>query len=356
MRRIFLLFSVLFLLSSTLKAQTRIISGTVTGDKGETLPGVTIQVKGGNASTATDANGRYSIKVTDMQTVVIMVKYIGYAYQERAVSTNERNADFTLVPTTNDLNEVVVVGYGEQKKIHLTGAVATVDMKQIEDIPVTNLAASLRGQIPGVGVGISTNRPGINNTSITIRNQISYAKNPNTNPLYIIDDMIRTQQDFNALDQSEVESISILKDEAAAIYGIAGAQGAVVVRTKRGKAGSLKVSYNGSYGITTASELPTMLTGYQQAVYLNDLAIADQTRGGHTIDAHGYIDGSATNKLKTFYTPDELAYFQQPGNNTNFLKEAFKNATLQRHTLSVNGGSDKATYFADVSYVNQTSF
>jgi len=349
------MFSVLLLLSNALFAQTRTISGVVTGDKGETLPGVTIQVKGSTKGTTTDIDGKYSIVVTDMQTVTLTVKYIGYAYQEKAVSANQRNADFSLVPTANNLDEVVVVGYGEQKKIHLTGAVNVVDTKQIEDIPVANLAQSLRGQIPGLNVGTASNRPGINNTTLTIRNTVSYAKNPTTAPLYIIDDIQRTEQDFNALDQSEVESISILKDEAAAIYGIAGARGAVVVKTKRGKAGQLKVSYNGTYGVSTASQLPTMMTGYQQAVYLNDLIIADQANGGHTIDEHGYIDGSTTNKNKNYYTPDELAYFQQPGNNTDFLRQAFQNATVQRHTLSVTGGNDKITAYAGATYVNQTS-
>jgi TonB-linked SusC/RagA family outer membrane protein len=242
-----------------------------------------------------------------------------------------------------------------KKGYSLTGAVATVDTKRIEDIPVANLAQSLRGQIPNVGINTASNRPGINNTSVIIRNPISYAKNPDPNPLYIIDDMERTQQDFNALDQSEVESISILKDGAAAIYGIKGTNGAVVVRTKRGKAGAAKISYNGSYGISTVSQLPSMMNAYQQGVYLNDLIIADQANGGHTIDEHGYIDGSTTNKNRNYYTPDELAYFQQPGSSTNFLKEQFQNAILQRHTFNVTGGSDKATYYAGATYVKQGS-
>lgn len=355
MKKIFLFFSVLLMLSSTLMAQTRVVSGVITGDKGETLPGVTVQVKGSKAATTTDVDGKYSLRVTDMQTVVITVKYIGYAYQERAVSANERNADFKLLPVANDLNEVVVVGYGEQKRIHLTGAVATIDTRQIQDIPVTNLAQSLRGQIPGISIGTSSNRPGINNTTIVVRNTVSFAKNPDPNPLYIIDDMERTAQDFNALDQSEIESISVLKDGAAAVYGIKGTKGAIVVRTKRGKAGAVKVTYSGDYGVSTASQLPSMMNAYQQAVYLNDMAIANQVNGGHTIDAHGYIDGSTTNKLKTYYTPDELDYFQQPGSSTDFLRQEFKNATVQRHTLNVTGGTDKATYYAGATYVNQTS-
>lgn len=355
MRKILLFFSVLLLLSSTLKAQTRTVSGTVTDEKNESLPGVTIQVKGGTASTATDANGKYSLTVTDMQTVVITVKFIGYSYQERAVTTNERNADFKLVPETSNLNEVVVVGYGEQKKIDLTGAVATIDNKQIQDIPVVDLASALRGQLPGVTVSGGLGRPQANVSSVSIRNPITFVSGQVPPTLYVIDDIIKTQQDFNALDQSEVESISILKDAAAAIYGIAGANGAVIVRTKRGQNGAPKVSYSGSVGLANVSELPDMMSGYQLATYLNDIAIAGQTAAGHTIDEHGYIDGSATNKLTTLYTPDELAYFQQPENNVDFLKQAFKTAVTERHSLSLSGGNDKVTYFGSANYVSQNS-
>lgn len=354
MRKIFLFFTVLLLISSTLKAQTRTVSGTVTDEKNEPLPGVTIQVKGSTASTATDANGKYAIKVTDMQTVVISVKFIGYAYQERAVAANERNADFKLVPTVNDLNEVVVVGYGEQKKIDLTGAVATVDNKQIQDIPVVDLASALRGQLPGVTVNGGNTRPQANVTSITIRNPLTFASGTPM-PLFIIDDIQRTQADFNALDQSEVASISVLKDAAAAIYGIKGANGAIIVRTKRGQSGEPKVSYSGSLGLANASELPKMMDGYQLATYLNYIGFAGQEATGHTIDEHGYIDGSSTKKLTTYYSPDELAYFQQPENDVNFLKQAFKLAATQRHSLNVSGGNDKVSYYGGASYVSQNS-
>lgn len=354
MRKILLFFSVLLLLSSTLKAQTRTVSGTVTDEKNEPVPGVTIQVKGSTASTGTDENGKYSINVTDMQAVVITVKFIGYGYQERSVAANERNADFKLVPEANNLNEVVVVGYGEQKKIDLTGAVGVIDTKQIQDIPVVDMASALRGQLPGVSVTGGTGRPQANVTGIVIRNPLTFAA-ATPLPLFIIDDVQRSQADFNALDQSEVESISILKDAAAAIYGIKGANGAVIVRTKRGKSGAPKVSYNGSLGLTGASELPKMMNGYQLATYLNYLGFAGQQATGHTIDEHGYIDGSSTKKLATYYSPDELAYFQQPENDVNFLKQAFKTAAIQHHSLNVSGGNDKVTYYGGASYVTQSS-
>ena len=118
MRKIFLLFSVLLLLSSALKAQTRTISGVVKDEKGESLPGATIQIKGSNVATTTDVAGKYAIKATSLQNVVVGVKFLGYNYQEKTLRVGEMNADFQLVPTQNSLSEVVVVGYGEQKKSH----------------------------------------------------------------------------------------------------------------------------------------------------------------------------------------------------------------------------------------------
>lgn len=350
MRKIYLLFSVMLIFSITLKAQNRTITGTVNDEKNEPLPGVTVQVKGSSLSTSTDANGKYSIKATNLQSVVIGVKFIGYNYQEKTLRQGEMNADFKLEPSNSDLNEVVVVGYGEQKKIHLTGAVATVNMHAIEDIPTTNLSQAIRGQLPNVTVAGGDSRPGQNGT-ITIRNPKFGSALVSTQPLYIIDDAFRTQADFNMLDQSEVESISVLKDAAAAIYGVQGANGVIVVKTKRGKAGAPKVSYAGSLGLTTAVELPHMMTGIQQATYLNDL---NQTNNNYNLNDLG-INTVTNGKVPAYYTPDELAYIANPANNTDWLRYAWKTAQEQRHALSVTGGNDKATYFAGASYVNQNS-
>jgi TonB-linked SusC/RagA family outer membrane protein len=361
MRKVFLFFSVLLLLGSTLKAQVRTVSGVVTGDKGETLPGVTIKVKGGATGTQTDVDGKYSIKVTSLQNVVISATYIGYAYQEKALKIGEMNADFKLKATANDLNEVVVVGYGEQNKITLTGAVSTIDVKKIEDLPNLSLSASLAGQAPGVSVNIGSQRPG-QGASITIRNPISLNSlgRTGTAPLYVIDDQIRTLTDFNALDQNEIENISILKDAEAAIYGIQGANGVVLIRTKKGKMGAPKINVSTSLGIASARTLPKMLSGYQLGTYLNDYNQTKAAQGLNTatgqpsfIDENGYLNGIVTQKQAAWYTPDELAYFQD--NNNNYLKQAFQNAYTQRAALNVQGGTDKVTYFIGGDFVNQGS-
>jgi TonB-linked SusC/RagA family outer membrane protein len=349
----FLLILFLSVFTGSVFAQTRTITGTITSsDKNEPLVGVTVQVKGNNTAAQTDVNGRYAIKITNLQNVVLTIKYVGYAYQEHTLRVGENNLDVKLVSSAEtSLEDVVVVGYGTQKRIHLTGAVSTLNLRAVEDIPTTNLASALRNQLPNVTVAGGQSRPG-DDASIQIRNpQFGTGITASTQPLYIIDDAFRSLADFNLLDQSEVESISILKDAAAAIYGIQGANGVVIVKTKRGKSGAPKVSYAGSVGFTDATMLPKMMTGIQQATYLNDL---NQAANNYNLNELG-VNTVTGAKVPSYYTPDELAYFSDPTNNTNWLDKAWKVAVLQRHALDVSGGSDKATYFAGATYVKQGS-
>ena len=368
MHKFYLLFFVLLLFGNVLKAQNRTISGTVTDEKSEPLPGATIQIKGSKAGTTTDVNGKYSLKVTNLQNVVVGVKFLGYDYQEKTVMVGELNADFKLVRSSSDLSEVVVVGYGTQRKLTLTGSVATVDVKKIEDNPVLNLATALAGTMPGVSVSGGTQRPG-QPTAITIRNPVAYAKDGpiGTTPLYVIDDVIRSPADFNLLDPSLVENISVLKDAEAAIYGIQGANGVVVVRTKRGKSGPPKINFSTSLSTEGARQLPKMMSGSQLATWSNDYYQEQAAQATHIdpasgatvpnfYDANGYLNGVITNgRLANWFTPDELSYFSQPGNNQNFLKQFFHSAVAQREAINVSGGSDKVTYFVGADYVNQNS-
>ncbi|MBO0947910.1 SusC/RagA family TonB-linked outer membrane protein [Fibrella forsythiae] len=314
------------------KAPLENITGTVVDAKGEPIPGVNVLIKGTKTGTISDVKGTFRLNLpTGNETLIF--SYIGFKTQELPVN-GQRVLTITLEEDAAALNEVVVVGYGTQKKISLTGAVASLDMKAVQDLPVNNLSAVLVGQLPGVGVSGGTSRPG-ENAQITVRNPVILSKDGGTlRPLYVIDNVIRSEDDFNALDVSEVEAISVLKDAAAAIYGARSNQGVVVLTTKRGKAGAPKFSYSGSTGTSTAT-LPTMMNGYEQATYLNDL---------------NYAAGKlATDPL--IYTPDELAYFKN--NNTDWLRTAWQPSTVQRHALNVSGGNEKATYFAGASYNGQ---
>jgi TonB-linked SusC/RagA family outer membrane protein len=309
------------------------LTGTVRDAKGEGIPGVSVVIKGTTTGTATDAKGVFRLNVpTGNETLVI--SSIGFKKQEIAIS-GRSNLDVVLVDDAAALDEVVVVGYGTQSKVSLTGAVATVDMKAIEELPVGSLSTAIAGQNPGISVSGGSSRPGTPG-AITIRNPTLYSKDGGTlRPLYVIDNVVRTEEDFNLLDQSEVEAISILKDAAAAIYGARSNQGVVVVATKRGKAGPPKFSYSGSIGSSDVVRMPSMMSGLDHALYLNDY---NTTRGLPTTDL-------------AFYTQDELDHFAQ--NSTNWLEKAWKPAIVTRHALNVNGGSERATYYAGMSYNRQ---
>ncbi|RYY10242.1 MAG: TonB-dependent receptor, partial [Cytophagaceae bacterium] len=191
--------------------------GRVLDAKGNPLPGVTVLIKGTKTGTSTDANGVFNFNLpTGKETLIF--SFVGYKSQEIAVN-GRATLDVSLEEDAAALNDVVVVGYGTQTRATLTGAVATVDMKQIQDLPVGSLSATLQGQLPGVSVAGGTSRPG-NAAVITVRNPNSLAKDgpQGTGPLYVIDNVVRSIDDFNILDQSEVESISVLKDASAAIY------------------------------------------------------------------------------------------------------------------------------------------
>jgi len=360
MRKTYILLSILLLLGNIVKAQERTISGTVVDEKSQPLPGVTVQVKGSQGGTVTDVNGKYSLKATNLQNITVGVTFVGYAYQAKTLRIGEMNADFKLVPETNNLDEVVVVGYGVQKKATLTGAVATISPKDIQDIPSLNLGASFVGQVAGLGVS-QDQRPG-QQAVLTIRNPVvlNASAGGSTNPLFIIDDMVRTQADFNLLDPNDIESISILKDAEAAIYGVAGGSGAILVRTKKGKVGAPKINFSSQFGTANAVMLPKMLTGPQMAAYINDYQQIGEmapngTPTGDTIDANGYVNHNASQKISGWYTPDELAYINNPANNTNFLKQEFQPADVEREAINVSGGTEKATYFIGADYVNQNS-
>jgi TonB-linked SusC/RagA family outer membrane protein len=327
--------------SITLLAQQRTLTGTIKSqDTKEPLSGVSISIKGSTKATATNDKGEFSIVVPANETV-LKISYVGYVYQEITVGSR-KTLQLVLQKDNKQLDEVVVVGYGTQKRTHLTGSVATVDMKRIEDFPVGNLSEALRGQIAGVSVSGGFSRPG-EPATITIRNPVFYSKDGGSKePIFVIDDIIRTKADFDLLDATEVESISVLKDAAAAIYGIVGSNGVIVVRTKRGKPGQSTITYSSSYGVADAAYKPKMLSAYQQAQYFNAYS-------GGSKD----WDPTAMAGLSTYYTPDELEYFKT--HNYNWLDEAFQKSYSMRQTINISGGSDRATYFAGFTYNNQNS-
>ncbi|WP_407426708.1 SusC/RagA family TonB-linked outer membrane protein [Arcticibacter sp.] len=320
------------------------VTGTVKDSKGEVLPGVTVKIKGTNSGTSTDINGVFRLNLPKGNETLVFT-YIGF--QTKEVVASGTNMDIQLIESANDLQEVVVVGYGIQKREHLTGAVESIKVDEVADLPVGNLGAALSGRILGLGVSGGTSRPG-STASLTIRNPVTLAKDGgNLEPLYVIDDIIQIGADgrnsnalFNNLDPTEIESISVLKDGSAAVYGSRAANGVILVRTKRGKNGDPKFSYSGSYAINDESYRTKMMSAYEFGQYFN---IMNGPNGSNAPKNTTYRD--------RVFSQDELDHFRNI--NYDWLDEAWSAASNMRHTLNVSGGTEKATYFAGMTYFTQ---
>lgn len=339
MRKLFLLFFVMLALTFVAHAQNRIVTGTVTSKTdGETLIGVSVTVKGSTVGTVTDVNGKFSIKVTNLQNVTLGIKYIGYDYQEITLKPDEKTVDIKLVASNSTLNEVIVTGYGTTLKSKLLGNVSEVKGEAIQDIPVANLGTALQDRVAGVGVNIASGKPGAAaSLSVGAPITVSSGNGITTDPLFVIDGLIVQRSDFDNLDASLVESISFLKDSQAAIYGAAGDKGVVLVTTKRGKQGKPQISYTGYFGTSNFTETPKMLSGIEAATYLNDTQ---------------NLNASAT--LASKFSQADLDYIAA-NPVTPWIKQLNHAAHTTRHTMSISGGSDKVTFFAGGSYYKEGS-
>ncbi|SEW22218.1 TonB-linked outer membrane protein, SusC/RagA family [Chitinophaga sp. YR573] len=317
---------------SLVPAKEIILKGKVfSGDERTGMPGVTARVKVGNKGTTTLVDGSYSLKVHENSTVIF--SQMGYISQQIPVN-GRTSIDVYLEKDVKSLNETVIIGYGSQKRANVLGAVTAVNAAEIEDLPVANLGTALQNKVPGVSISQTSGKPGAT-TSLTIRNPVTWASTGSTtDPLFVIDGFQLTKQDFDNLDATLIESVTFLKDAAASIYGARGANGVILVKTKMGKPGKPRISYAGSYGISSATYIPEMLSGYDQAIQLNN--------------KYTSLKDADANK---YYTPDELAYLKT--HNNNWIDDVWKSSHLTRHTISVSGGTDRITFFAGGNYYKE---
>lgn len=336
-----------FLLAFTLSAyaqNTRTVTGTVMDDLGEPIIGAAVKVVDSPVGTVTDIDGKFSLSVKEGSKLTI--SFIGYISQ---TITNLNNPKIVLMEDVAKLDEVVVVGYGTQKMKNVTGAIETLSTDEIKDLSVGSLGDALSGMMSGLHVSSGGGRPG-STPSLQIRqSSISTSVTPTStrggdadpSPLYVIDDFISTEEAFNNLDVSEVESITVLKDASAAVYGARAAYGVILVKTKRGKVGTPSISYNGQFGFTDALKLPKMLSAYDYGRIYN----AARAAGTSTSDTE-------SDNLRTqYFQTDELDTMR--GLNYDLVDKEWSAAWTQRHSLNINGGTDKATYFAGASYFSQ---
>ena len=313
-------------------AQDLKITGTVTDFENQrSLPGVTIKVKGTGPGTVSDAQGNYSLSVPASSSLIFT--FIGYRTQEVAVGSKTR-IDVVLMPDVANLKEVVVVGYGTQKKVNLTGSVASISGEQLTDRPVTNISTALQGQLPGVAVVQQSGQPGRDNGIIRVR---GVGTMNDASPMVVVDGIVSSMEDLNP---NDIESISVLKDASAgAIYGSRAANGVILVTTKRGKNGTPKVSYNGYAGWQELTNMPEYLDSYNYAMLLNE--------------------GLQNEGKPVRYTAVELEKFRtgsDPVNypNTDWLGLLFTGSGMQQaHNLSVSGGSEASRYLISLGYLDQ---
>lgn len=290
------------------------LTGVVTDDRGNPVIGATVIVKGTSEGTITDLNGKFNIEASPK--AVLKVTYIGFQPMEVGVN-NERDIKISLMESAKALDDVVIVGYGTQKKKDLTGAISVVSSKEFEAQSTANMGDALEGKIPGVQISKPSGQPQ-SGYNITIRGISTITAG--SNPLFIVDGVPTTS--INQIEPTDIENISILKDaSAAAIYGASGANGVVLITTKRGSNQQTRVSFNSYYGISNVRKTMDVLNATQYKSLMTEMG----------------------------YNTDWSLY----NNNTDWQNEVFRTGQTQSHQLSVSGGNEKTTFYLSGSYFDQ---
>jgi TonB-dependent starch-binding outer membrane protein SusC len=305
------------------------VSGKIVDETGQPLPGVNILEKGTTNGTTSDADGAYVISVSSGESVLIF-SFIGYASQEIPVK-NKTVIDVSLVTDIKSLEEVVVVGYGVQKKINMTGAVGAVKEDFIKDRPITDVSQALSGGVSGVFVNQNSGQPGEDGANIRIR---GIGTLNNTNPFILVDGI---EAPINQVDPNDIASITVLKDAASAsIYGSRASNGVILITTKRGNKDSPPtISYSGFVGSTEATILPKMVTNSAQFMELKN-------------------EANANSGVGPSFTQAEIDKYRISGPNTNWMDEFFNPGSIQSHNISINGGGSSTNYLFSVGNLKQT--
>lgn len=315
-------------------AQGLTIRGVVVDTKNEPVIGASVVVKTNlKQGTLTDAHGAFTLSEVQRD-AILRISYIGYEVREVPVA-GQTQLKITLKEDTHQLSDVVVVGYGTQKKVNLSGAVTSLDLKQVQARPIQNLSNGLQGLVPGLTVTGTNGAPGLDGGTLRIRGTGTLN---NANPYILIDGL--ESGALNMLDPSDIESISVLKDAASAsIYGSKAANGVILITTKRGKAGKARINYSGSMGIQSATRLMERMGSYEYATLYNGI-----------LKAMGTEERFSEDDLKKFKDGSDPE--RHP--NTDWYAEAFRTALMQHHNVNISGGSDQVRYMASLGYLGQT--
>lgn len=312
--------------SPSIQQKGHTINGVVTDEKGETIIGANVSVKGTTIGTITDIDGKFTLDIPEG--AKLQVSYIGYLTQDITVGNNT-SLNIKLLEDTQNLDEIVVVGYGVQKKSSVSGAIATIAQNDIKKAATSNLSDALVGQMPGLIAVNESGKPG-SGSKLLIRGQGTWN---NSDPLVIVDGI---ERDFSNLDPNEVETISVLKDAAAAaVYGARAANGVILVTTKRGKDGKPSVKLDTYYGLKNVTRYPDLATPYEWASTRNKAYL---------------MDGVSPNDNRIF-TQEQLENFRTGGQGTDWYKETFNKTAPQYYAnLNLSGGSEKVKYFVSLGH------
>ena len=313
--------------------QQIVISGIITDNTGDPLPGVSIKVKGTTLGTASDADGRYTVNVPSKDAVLVF-SYIGYVSQEKPVG-NQTQINVILADDTQQIEEVVVIGYGTQRKVNMTGSVSSVDVgKMIDNRSVTNISAGLSGLVSGLTVTQgSGGRPGHDGATLRVRGQ---GTTNNSDPLVVIDGV---QGNINDINPQDVESISVLKDAASsAIYGSRAANGVILISTRKGRSGTARITYNGYLSTEKIASELNYVSNYAEYMEL-------------------FNEGLKNTGQALQFSQAKIDEWRKAGNsdpvkypNTDLMDVVFRSSLMQNHTLSMSGGTEKIHYYLSGNY------
>ena len=308
------------------------ITGTIVDESGLPIIGANVVEKGTTNGTVTDMDGKFSLNVSS-ENAVVVVSYIGYIEQQLSIGT-QKNWNLVLKEDSQSLDEVVVVGYGTQRKGNIATSVTTIKAETLQDRPVQTLGEALQGQVPGLSVTGSA-APGSSPT-LQLRGSSVLNSNNSSSPLVLVDGV---PADFNFLNPEDIESINVLKDAASsAIYGSRAANGVLLITTKRGKEGKPTFRYNGSVGVNTPMNMPETISSAQYARIRNEAA--------------------ANMNQDPIYSADQIAAYEQGGDprypNTDWLDLVIQNSVTTRHGIEASGGTEKVKYIVSAGVDHQT--
>ncbi len=345
--------SVLFLLLSlvTFGQSSKVVTGKVTDANGEAVIGASVAVKGTTKGASTDVSGNFKIEVPGSSTVLV-VSFVGYDTQELVVG-NKTNFDVVLTSRENVLEEMVVIGYGTQKKSDLTGAVGSVKQDQLLERPAASLNQALSGRMSGVQVNTNSGRPG-GRTTIRVRGFSSI--NSSNNPLYVVDGVMLPQNNqaqfssaIDYINPNDIVSVEVLKDASStAIYGARGANGVILVTTKKGKANESQVTYNSDFSVNTIGPNRPEVLNAKEYMAVEDLAWANMQK----YDPVGWAAGRWAYLNPKLRRTDPRVFDAQgnPLHDTNWLNESSQNKLSQNHQLGFGGGNERTQYSFSLGY------